>query len=46
MFTDELKTNKNKTIFENTYKDLTKVIDNSDSIGQNPKPLLIDYLLN
>ena len=34
MFTDELKKGRSKTIFESTYKDLTKVIDNSDSVGQ------------
>ena len=34
MFTDELKKAQSKTIFESTYKDLTKVIDNSDSVGQ------------
>ena len=34
MFTDELKKGQSKTIFESTYKDLTKVIDNSDSVGQ------------
>ena len=34
MFTDELKNSRSQTIFESTYKDLTKVIDNSDSIGQ------------
>ena len=34
MFTDELKNSRSKTIFESTYKDLTKVIDNSDSVGQ------------
>ena len=34
MFTNELKNSRSQTIFESTYKDLTKVIDNSDSIGQ------------
>ena len=34
MLTDELNTNKNKTIFENTYRDLTKVIEKTSSIGQ------------
>ena len=34
MFTDELKKGQNKTIFKSTYEDLTKVIDNTDSVGQ------------
>ena len=34
MFTDELNKAQSKTIFESTYKDLTKVINNSDSVGQ------------
>ena len=34
MFTDEFETNKSKIIFESTYKDLTKVIENTDSVGQ------------
>jgi len=34
MFTDELKNSRSQTIFESTYKDLTKVIDNSESVGQ------------
>ena len=34
MFTDEFKNSRSQTIFESTYKDLTKVIDNSDSVGQ------------
>ena len=34
MFTDELKNSRSQAIFESTYKDLTKVIDNSDSVGQ------------
>ena len=35
MFTDEFKTNKSKIIFESTYKDLTKVIENTDSLVRN-----------
>ena len=34
MFTDELQKGQSKTIFESTYKDLTKVINNTDSVGQ------------
>ena len=45
MLTDELNTNKNKTIFENTYRDLTKVIEKTSSMVKNPKLHPIDYLL-
>ena len=44
MYTDELnKKGKNKTIFESTYKDLTKVIDNTDSVGQKSQASMFRF---